>query len=247
MKWITSLLIIFCIFFSPPNPDIKGPTSHYTGYTLNKEAIEKVKSITVLIEVNGYVESWRGSGVLVDRTHVLTCYHVAHTTDQTDEIWVIFYPGYLTARGKMVWQNSTVDLALLEIDVPVNGAPKAEFQDKTWDGEPISIIGNAEGGMRWFTGFGVVSGGGGPYVYTDGPVMGGDSGGPWVNEKGEIVGISDWGLETTKGSTLPISGAISAKEIHTFYKSWKDRNKVEGGVVYSTATTHINVGFVPKP
>jgi len=70
-------------------------------------------------------------------------------------------------------------------------------------------------------GYGIVSGENARDLYTDGLVRGGDSGGPWINEAGEIVALSDWGLESRGGDALGISGGISARTINRFLKDWK--------------------------
>lgn len=201
-----------------PHPSAKAPAVRYPGYTINAKAIHNAKLFTVLISAEGFGGISRGTGVLIDSTHVLTCAHVAlHGNEET---LVYFYPGYVLAKGKTVFADKSADLAILEIDVPAHSPVWPVFQEKHFDGQPITIMGNILGSMKWFVGYGIISGESGPYLFTDGLVKGGDSGGPWINYGGEILALSDWGLER-KGKEVGISGGISAKTINTFLKAWK--------------------------
>ena len=190
-----------------PVPTTRAPGVRQHGYLINHAAIQKAKLFTVLISAEGFGEHERGTGILIDPTHVLTCAHVA--IHDNDETWVYLYPGYLSARGKLVYADHAKDLAVLEIDVPVYGAPIPVFQEKHFDGQPITIIGDILGSMKWFVGYGIISGENERDLYTDGLVRGGDSGGPWINDNGEVVALSDWGLVDGKGNDLGISGGIS--------------------------------------
>lgn len=196
----------------------KAPAVRYHGYELNQKAIRTAKLFTVLISAEGFEGHGRGTGVLLDPTHVLTCAHVALM--EGEEKLVYFYPGYVLAKGKPVFVNRSEDLAILELDVPATGAPVPVFQEDHFDGEPITIMGNILGSMKWFVGYGIISGESGECLLTDGLVKGGDSGGPWINEAGEIVAISDWGLQS-KGDEVGISGGVSAATVNKFLKAWK--------------------------
>lgn len=226
-KFRIALLLIFCLAAartlyenaSRPHLTLKAPIARQHGYMLNHEAIQRAKMFTVLISAEGFGTHERGTGVLVDPTHVLTCAHVA--VHDNDETWVHFYPGYVSARGKVVFIDRALDLAILEIDVTTNGAPVPVFQEIHHDGQPITIIGNILGSMKWFVGYGIISGENARDLYTDGLVRGGDSGGPWINDSGEVVALSDWGLEDNNGVNIGISGGVSAKTINGFLKRWK--------------------------
>src|ERR1700730_14119101 len=205
-----------------PKAKVKAPTTRYHGYELNREAINKAKLFTVLISAEGFGGIERGSGVLLDSTHILTCAHVA--LNDNEETLVYFYPGYVLAKAKAVFVDQGKDLAIMEIDVPIQGAKFPVFQEMHYDGEPITIIGNIEGAMHWFVSYGIVSGDTARDLLTDGLVLGGDSGGPWINEHGEILALSDWGLQNNKGVSTGISGGVSAKTINKFLKDWKNPN-----------------------
>jgi S1-C subfamily serine protease len=199
-------------------PRVKAPTTHYHGYDLNREAISRTKSFTVLISREGFGGVGRGTGVLIDATHILTCAHM--TEGPKDDLWIFPYPTGVVAKGKTVFMDRGDDLAILELDRSIPLTHYATFQDAHYDGEPITIVGNILGSMKWFVSFGIVSGEFAGYILTDGLIHGGNSGGPWINEKGEVVALTDWGLESN-GVEAGISGGVSAKTIHAFLKRWK--------------------------
>jgi S1-C subfamily serine protease len=214
-----------------PKPKAKAPITRYHGYELNHAAIERAKKFTVLISAEGFGGLWRGSGVLIDPIHILTCYHIA--AEPNEEFWVYTHPGRVVYRAKPIYGDQRVDLAIMQLDRPVTGtsfptfAPRhfngePVFQERHYDGEPITIIGNIEGAMKWFVSYGIVSGENSYDLYTDGLVLGGDSGGPWVNERGEVVALTSWGLHDAKDRPTGISGGTSAKTIHKFLKDWKE-------------------------
>jgi len=201
-----------------PNPDIKGPTTHYHGYELNRLAIKRAKEFTVLISNEGFYNGERGTGVLIDATHVLTCAHVVKNID--DDIWIFPYPGRILVKGKPVVFDRSVDLAVLELNRSVPLAHYATFQEMHYDGEPITIIGNMMGSMKWFVSFGVISSDFKGFLLTDGLINGGNSGGPWINEQGEVVALTDWTL-VHDNIDRGIHGGVMAKTIHEFLKSWR--------------------------
>lgn len=204
-----------------PKPRVKAPTTHYHGYELNRLAINKAKAFTVLISNEGF-EGWgRGTGVLMDSTHVLTCAHMVEGPH--DDMWIFPHSGSYV-KGKPVFMNKNEDLAVLELNAPVIVPHYATFMEMHYDGEPITIIGNTLGSMKWFVSFGIVSGEWEDYILTDGVLYGGNSGGPWINEQGEVIALTDWTLLSRKGEETGIHGGVSAKTIHQFLSAWKDSN-----------------------
>lgn len=201
-----------------PKPRAKVPSTHYHGYELNRQAINKAKAFTVLISNEGFGGVSRGTGILIDATHVLTCAHMVEGPQ--DDLWIFPYPGGIVAKGKPVAVNRGDDLAILELDKAVPLEHYAVFQEMHYDGEPITIIGNTMGSMKWFVSFGIVSGDFEGYLLTDGVLYGGNSGGPWINEQGEVVALTDWTL-VYRGSESGVHGGVAAKTIHAFLKEWK--------------------------
>src|SRR4029077_2488164 len=108
----------------------------------------------------------------------------------------------------------------LELDKIIDVPDYATFQDMHYDGEPITIIGNTMGSMKWFISFGIISGEWSSFLLTDGVLYGGNSGGPWINEQGEVVALTDWTL-VYRGAESGVHGGVAAKTIHEFLKAWK--------------------------
>ena len=199
-------------------PSAKVPTTRYTGYELNRVAIANVKTMTVLISSEGFGSIDRGTGILIDATHVLTCAHMVEGPN--DDLWIFPYPTGIVLKGRTVFTNRGDDLAILELNKPVVLDHYAVFQEMHYDGEPVTIIGNTLGSMKWFVSFGIVSGEFEEFILTDGVLYGGNSGGPWLNEKGEIVALTDWTM-VSHGVESGVHGGVSAKTIHAFLKRWK--------------------------
>ena len=226
--------------WSEPKLKINIPKTHYHGYDLNHAAIQKAKTWTVLISVEGFGGIGRGTGVLIDEDHILTCAHMIE--DGRDDYWIYPYPGVMVAKGKPVFANKAEDLAIFELDTKIKLDEYASFDEAHYDGEPITIIGNTLGAMRWFVTFGVLSGEWESYLLTDGVLYGGNSGGPWIDEKGDIVALTDWTL-LHKGKESEIHGGISSKTIHQFLVSYKDsKNFAEMlKILISDSTYHKNL------
>lgn len=199
-------------------PTAKVPSTRYHGYELNRLAIHKAKDFTVLISNEGFGGVGRGTGVLIDATHVLTCAHMVEGPN--DDLWIFPYPGGIVAKGKPVFVNRAVDLAILELNKAIPLAHYAVFQEMHYDGQPITIIGNTMGSMKWFVSFGIVSGEWESFLLTDGMLYGGNSGGPWINEQGEVVALTDWTL-IHKGVESGVHGGVTSKTIHEFLQAWK--------------------------
>lgn len=202
-----------------PAPRAKMPTTRYHGYDLNMAAIDRVRSYTVLISREDFGSVGRGTGVLIDPTHVLTCAHMVEGPQ--DDLWIFPYPGHAVVKGRPVFVSRGADLAVLELNARVVVPHYAVFQDTHYDGEPITVIGNTMGCMRWFVTFGIVSGEyAGNFLLTDAILYGGNSGGPWLNEHGEVVALTDFTFVVNDKESA-IHGGVSARTIHAFLEEWK--------------------------
>lgn len=175
------------------------------------------RELTVLITNNSLGEMGAGTGVIIDPTHVLTCFHLIESP--RDEFIVYTYPLGRIVKAHIEGGSKFDDLAILvlESSVPVRMPPI--FQEKVEEGEPVTVIGNALGGMLWFVTKGVISGSSQGYLLTDALINPGNSGGPWVNAKGEIVAITDWGIGP-EPHIHGLSGGVSAKVINGFLDAW---------------------------
>jgi len=208
-----------------PKGRVKAPTTRYHGYELNRIAIRNAKAFTVLISNEGFGGVGRGTGVLIDATHVLTCAHMVE--EQDDDLWVFPYPGGVVVKGRPVFRDKKDDLAVLELNKAVSLKHYAVFQEMHYDGQPLTVVGNTMGSMKWFVSFGIVGGDFKGYILTDAVLYGGNSGGPWVNEHGEVIALTDFTFLNRDGTRSGVHGGVAAKAIHAFLKRWKAPSIVE--------------------
>jgi S1-C subfamily serine protease len=201
-----------------------GVTTLVYAASVNK-MIEKAKSQTVLISVEGFLGGIRGSGVLIDPTHVLTCFHMIN--DGRQEFHIYTYPLGKVIKAHAESGDKYNDLAILVLESSAPFKSKPVFTEKHNDGEHIYIIGNALGSMHWYVTSGILSGEEMGFLLTDATMHHGNSGGPWINDKGEIVGLSDWGLENKQQSVIGVNGAVSSKVINEFFKALEAQKKFQ--------------------
>jgi serine protease Do len=157
-----------------------------------------------------------GSGFIVDRTgYILTNYHVV---EGADRITVTLADGR-AFRGTVVGSDPAIDVALVHIpnvsDLPV--APLGN-SDELRAGEWVCAIGNPLGYVHSVT-VGVVSFIGrklfdqslDDYIQTDAAINFGNSGGPLINSRGEVVGINSAisSRASSIGFALPINQAVA--------------------------------------
>lgn len=181
--------------------------------------VEQAKAYTVLVTNEGFLGGGRGSGVLLDKDHVLTCAHMADTKD--DEFFVYTYPLGQVVRAHVLARSVQSDLMILLLEKPVKMSKYPTFQTDVEDGEHVTVVGNALGSMKWVVTSGIISGAERGYLLTDARINPGNSGGPWLNDRGQIVALTDWGIgPNTKGQLfLGIEGGISAVQIGYFVES----------------------------
>lgn len=179
---------------------------------------------TTSIQKDEYFRSKRvqgvGSGVIVDeRGYILTNNHV--TGGRANTITVSLIDGR-TVKGKAIWTDPTLDLAIVKIDDTKNltSAPLGDSKAITV-GQNAIAIGNPLG-LRFQRSVtaGIVSAlnrtievEDGIYmddlVQTDASINPGNSGGPLINARGEVIGINTIKVTTAEGMgfAIPINVA----------------------------------------
>lgn len=183
----------------------------------SQQHYRNAQALTVLVTNEGFLGGGRGSGVLVDKTHVVTYAHMV--ASMNDELFVYTYPLGKVTKAHAEYIDVSNDLMLLVLDAPVDSKDFAKFEEKTYEGEPITIVGNALGSMKWLVSHGIVAGTEREYLLTDVQINPGNSGGPWVNEYGYVVAITDWGIDPKRGPG--VTGGISAKKINAMFKAYQ--------------------------
>lgn len=149
-----------------------------------------------------------GSGCILDsRGYIVTNYHVIGNAKE--EIFVTLYGGDVV-KGRVVWSNSNLDLAVIKIDVA--GLPEAPMgnSDTLRIGEKAIAIGNPLGfEFQGTLTSGVISGLNrsvevdGIYmedlIQTDASINSGNSGGPLMNGSGQVIGINTVKVTSAEG------------------------------------------------
>lgn len=164
---------------------------------------------------DGLVVQGIGSGVIISQDgYIVTNNHVV---DGQDGLTVALNDGKTTIDAKLVGRDVVGDLAVLKINGPVPAF--ATFADKVEVGETVIAIGAALGNFRNSVSKGIVSGlnrtlpaDNGVYIQTDAAINHGNSGGPLLNLKGEIVGINTAVLRNTGSSTRSQNGVYDVAE-----------------------------------
>lgn len=188
-----------------------------------EELIARTKSAVVCLRGLDKV----GSGFFVTGTGVIaTNAHVA----RGQESLLAILSGGQQLQAKVVYIDDNLDIALAK----VNGSgPNAEFPHLTLadltsvrQGESVIAIGNPGEGLPFSVTKGIVnavgkssSNGPGTWIQTDATVNPGNSGGPLVNLRGEVIGINT--LKVVKKGFSGIAFALSSSDLlevlHRFY------------------------------
>ena len=184
------------------------------------DVVKKVEHAVVRIETDRKL----GSGVMVDdRGFVFTNFHVI---DGASRAKIIFRSGESAEAEGYLAVDQARDLAILQI--PKLAKPKALplSSDAPQIGEKVAAFGNPQG-LSFSTSEGIVSAvrsgkevretiGDGAYrrlgfgdnatwVQTTAAISGGNSGGPLVNMKSEVIGLNTWSKTDGQGLNFAIS------------------------------------------
>ena len=173
-----------------------------------------------------------GSGFVIDsQGFILTNFHVI---EDADRITVTFADGR-TLRADVVGSDPAIDVALLHVN-GVSNLPQAAIgnSDDLRVGEWVCAIGNPLGYVHSVT-VGVVSFIGrklfdaslDDYIQTDAAINFGNSGGPLINARGEVIGINSAisSRASNIGFAVPINQAIG------ILPQLKARGKVSRGFI----------------
>ncbi len=166
-----------------------------------------------------------GSGMIVDSNgYILTNSHVVGD-GQYDKITVSLIDGS-TAEGKLLWNDTTLDMAVVKIEK--KGLPAVELgdSDEIMVGEPVVAIGNPMTlELERTVTQGIVSGLNRsitfengttikPLIQTDASINSGNSGGPLFNAEGKVIGINTAKMSSAEGLgfSIPINTAKTILE-----------------------------------
>lgn len=214
--WAGRLLLLFCLGGAlsaraePPCgcADVPAVVAHVRGAIVGLTAERARRSrefesfFQTLVE-QGSAKSTRltlGSGVVIDRTGiVLTSYHVVREAQRLSAT----VPGRGAVAAELVTFDEDVDLALLRLETRRDGYAALKIANVSGlsAGETVLALGSPLG-LDTSVSVGVVSALGralsgsavsyrhSDLIQTDAAIHPGNSGGPLVNLKGEVVGIN---------------------------------------------------------
>jgi S1-C subfamily serine protease len=183
-------------------------------------------------------QSALGSGFVIDKAgYIVTNYHVV---EGAKSIHVTF-SNNTSNNAKLVGSDPSTDVAVLKVNVPASALTTLQFanSDAVQVGDSVVAIGNPFGLARTVTA-GIVSAiqreitSPGDYpidhvIQTDAPINHGNSGGPLINARGEVIGVNSQ-IETGGGTiegNVGIGFAIPSNTVKSVVAQLIKNGKVE--------------------
>ena len=189
-----------------------------------------------------------GSGFVMDKAgHVITNYHVVAGARSVE----VSFSNSDNMKAKIVGSDPSTDLAVLQIDARSRALTPLPFgdSDRVRVGDAVVAIGNPLGYDRSVTA-GIVSAVqraiSAPNQYpidhviqTDAPINHGNSGGPLINSRGQVIGVNAQIATGNSGSdgNIGIGFAIPVNTVRTVVAQLIKKGKVE----------HAFIGITAKP
>ena len=189
-----------------------------------------------------------GSGFVMDKAgHIVTNYHVVAGARSVE----VSFSNNDNMKARVVGSDPSTDLAVLQVDARSRALTPLPFgnSDLVRVGDSVVAIGNPLGYDRSVTA-GIVSAVqraiSAPNQYpidhviqTDAPINHGNSGGPLINSRGQVVGVAAQIATGNTGSdgTIGIGFAIPVNTVRTVVAQLIKKGKVE----------HAFIGITAKP
>ena len=223
-----------------PTPRTPPPTPSLA------DVIEDSGQSVVLI---GLDEGGWGSGFIVDSEGwVVTNSHVV---GESDSVTVGFADGS-TASGRVVGRDDFKDLAVVRIASTRFPALSLADATRVRIGQQVTVLGFPSRGasVKFNATKGIVSARSeedvGPcnntveYIQTDAAMNPGNSGGPLINQEGEVLGVNTWGPERTpSGRRIEGVGyAVSSDEVRARLSLLKDGYQAKCGRTTVSANSY---------
>lgn len=192
MKRLKQIVIIICLFLMYPFT--------VNVYGMNFEP-EKVYDSVVVV----YAGNSLGSGFAVDSHFIVTN---AHVVDAANSVYIKTYDNK-QCKASIVLFNDELDIAVLYVEKKSFEPLHINTECKV--GEDVYAIGAPES-LEYTLTKGVVSSkarkiDGLTFVQTDAAINSGNSGGPLVNDDGDVIGVNTCKLNGSEGIGLAIPSA----------------------------------------
>lgn len=216
------------------SPGTEKVNAEYTGrvmgadeiYTMAVNACVGIRTDVTSTNIFGQITSSAisGSGFVISSDgYILTNYHVVETADEQGlDITVAFYDGS-TYTAKIIGKEKENDVALIKIDAKNLPSLVLNTTGNLQVGQTVYAIGNPLGELTYSMTSGIVSALDREIsvesnvsinmFQTDAAINNGNSGGPVLNDRGEVIGIasakySSSGVEGL-GFAIPIEDAMN--------------------------------------
>ena len=188
-----------------------------------------------------------GSGFIIDSAgYILTNNHVVEDADSIDVFLVNMTPGLEEGfSAKVVGRDSLTDTALLQLtEMPSEPLVASKFGDSSMmaPGDWVMAIGNPFSLNNTVT-VGVVSAVGRQnqvaqqryedFIQTDAAINRGNSGGPLLNIRGEVVGINTMILSDQGGGNVGVGFAIPINTVRDLLPQLRTGKVVRGRIAVS--------------
>lgn len=213
------IIIIGALLFASPMHAYPYNESHNFKDQLQ---IARSKTVKIYTAYNSRFEGYRsftsGSGAMIGNGFILTNDHVIGENTGTLEVTVTTYDG-VSHDAKLINSNKELDLALLHIESDAGGFLLSNIEP--FAGMPIMSVGNPVGLPDWSfsegfiinayqicnSSIGIVHN-----IMSDNEVLGGNSGGPLINDTGKLIGI-------VRAKSPGMSYSIPMNDIQIFLNS----------------------------
>ena len=179
-----------------------------------------------------------GSGFVINKTgHIVTNYHVIEGADEIE----VSFSNQDTLTAKLVGSDPSTDIAVLRVEASSRGLTPLDFgdSDQVRVGDTVVAIGNPFGLARSASA-GIVSSvqertitapNGYPIdhvIQTDAAINRGNSGGPLLNARGEVIGVNSQ-ISTADGSTgnVGIGFAVPSNTVKNVVAQLIDKGRVD--------------------
>lgn len=240
------LIAAGCTNNSPKEKEIKPDKKELSAEDIYRQSFDKVAM--VLCYQDG-IPSSQGSGFFIDKNTLVTNYHVIEDSD---------YLELKIAGNETIFKGAKVIKASPEYDLAIVQT-KQEFSafeivdcSKIEVGAKIYTIGNPRG-LEGTISDGILSGkrnnNGIEYLQITAPISPGNSGGPVLNDKGEVIGVATFAYKNSQNLNfaVPVSYIEKCIDIdsiqhkkHTISMSDNDAVSV---VIYSKIGKYQHISF----
>jgi len=190
-----------------------------------------------------------GSGFIIDKTgYILTNNHVVEDAD-TIEVQLSSMDEFSWLPAKLVGRDTLTDTALIQLTrLPDRGITEAKFGDSSQiqPGDWVMAIGNPFQLSNTVT-VGVVSAVGRPYqaasgrwedmIQTDAAINRGNSGGPLLNIRGEVVGINTMIITDQGSGNVGVGFAVPINRVRDLLPSLREGKVTRGRIGVSVLRT----------